>query len=94
MARLTEQETRTAIVPADARRRLLEHRMEAAKERLLRDIGQASSLVKGFASTARRGLWTAAITLGGLFVVGTLGVVSAIAVRRKRHRRMVRVRWR
>jgi hypothetical protein len=72
----------------DARRRVLEQRIERTKERLLADLGRAKTIVVRAKDRARKGAWTAALVAGGLLF---LGLVTTLVRRRTRR---VRVTWR
>lgn len=67
----------------DQRQRTLEHRLELAKARLVADIGKLSNLLGSSAGAVRKGFVRAAVTLGGLLV---LGIVTAVMRRRRRLR--------
>jgi hypothetical protein len=86
--RQREHISRGAIVPVDERRRLLEQRIELAKERLVADIRRAGGLVRHATQAARHGLVRVAIVACGFLVVGF--AMALIARRRSR----VRAAWR
>lgn|GEM_PF-4273376 len=67
----------------DPRQRALEHRIEAAKARLVADIGKLSRLLGSSAGVVRKGFVRATVLLGGLLV---LGIVTAVMRRRRRLR--------
>lgn len=82
--RLSDQDLRasgTTMVPVDQQRRALEHRLELAKERLVADLSRVSSMLKSSAGSMRRNMVRAAVTIGGLLL---LGIVSALVRRRRR----------
>ena len=72
----------------DARRRLLEQRIESAKERLVADIGRAKTILTRARHRAAVTLTRVALVAGGLMV---LGLVTVLARRRARR---IRVTWR
>jgi hypothetical protein len=84
MNRLNDRTSRAAIVPVDERRRLLEQRIELAKERLVADIRRAGGLVRRATATARQGLMRAAVVAGGFLVLGF--ALALIGRRRSRAR--------
>jgi hypothetical protein len=65
------------------RERLLAHRLEQAKERLVSDLGKLSAMVGSTAVTVSKKLVRAGMLLGGLVL---LGIVSAVMRRRRRLR--------
>lgn len=65
------------------RERLLAHRLELAKERLVSDLGKLSALVSSTASTVSKKFVRAGVLLGGLLL---LGIVTAVVRRRRRLR--------
>jgi hypothetical protein len=69
---------------------MLEHRIDLAKERLVADLGRASTLLRQSAASARstvkKGLIRAAIVAAGLMWLGL--VTTAV----RRHRRL-HARW-
>jgi len=85
---MSERISRAAIVPVDERRRLLEQRIELAKQRLIADIRRAGGLVRQATMNAKHGLLRAAVVAGGLFVLG----IAVALVGRWRSR--VRSPWR
>jgi hypothetical protein len=78
------------LVPMEERRRVLEHRIELAKDRLVADLGRASTLLRERAayarSSLRKGVIRAAIIAAG--VVWLSLVTTAV----RRHRRL-HARW-
>jgi hypothetical protein len=86
--RLSEQIGRGVILPVDTRRRLLERRIESAKDRLAGDVSHLGALVRGLETRARRGIGLAVVAAGVLLAVG---LVARFVARR---RRMLRVTWR
>jgi hypothetical protein len=78
----------SSTVDLDARRRLLEMRIEASKERLVTDLGRAKQIIVRAKDRAEQGLIRVAIVTGGLLLIG---LVTALVRRRKRR---IRVTWR
>jgi hypothetical protein len=76
------------VVPVGARQRLLEHRIEAAKERLAVDLSRIGAVVRRVETRALRGLALVALAAGALVVIG----LAARAIGRRRRR--IEVRWR
>ena len=72
----------------DARRRLLEQRIESAKDRLVADIDRAKTILTSVRRRAASTLTRVALVAGGLMV---LGLVTVLARRRARR---IRVTWR
>lgn len=84
--------SRDELVPFDPIRRALEARIELAKERLFADLDEAQRQLRRVASTTVQGLaqrLTRAALVGGVLV---LGLLAALALRRRRRR--LRVVWR
>jgi hypothetical protein len=79
----------TELVPVEERRRVLEHRIEMAKDRLVADLGRASLLLRESAASARRGVKKgfirAALVAAG--VVWLSLVTTALRRRRRLHAR-------
>jgi hypothetical protein len=67
----------------DQRERALSHRLEMAKQRLVVDLGQLSSLLGAGAGEVRKGFVRASFVVGGLLL---LGLVTVLARRRRRFR--------
>jgi hypothetical protein len=87
--RLIEQPKEHAtLLPVDPQRRLLETRIEHAKERLADDLDRAVSLARQATTTVRRGLARVAL-MGGLLLAGAL--VALVQRRRRRHQ--LRFTW-
>ena len=78
------------LVPVDERRRVLQHRIDLAKDKLVADLSRASTLLRQSAASARssvrRGFIRAAIVTAGIVWLGL--VTTAI----RRHRRL-HARW-
>lgn len=84
MNRLSDHDLKTkgtSLVPVDEQRRALEHRLELAKERLVADLSRVSSMLKSSAGSMRKNIVRAAVTIGGLLL---LGIVTAVVRRRRR----------
>jgi hypothetical protein len=67
----------------DQRERALSHRLELAKQRLVLDLGQLSSLLGAGAGEVKKGFVRASFVVGGLLL---LGLVTVLARRRRRFR--------
>jgi hypothetical protein len=63
--------------------RLLAHRLEMAKERLVCNLGKLSSLLSTTAGSVSKKFVRASVLLGGLML---LGIVAAVMRRRRRLR--------
>lgn len=73
----------TELPEVNQRERLLSHRLEMAKERLVSDLGKLSALVSSTAGAVSKRFVRAAVLMGGVLL---LGIVSAVMRRRRRLR--------
>lgn len=81
-----------AMIPVDERQRGLEHRIEAAKDRILADLRRASDLFKETIDDRVVGVGRAGVRIG-LMAIGALALGVVVTLVRRRRRRLI-VTWR